>query len=317
ISTKRLAMIKCLEPAYDVQNEKMANLVDKAINDSSSLTSPGKKEVKMGEMVNPSPDVHDASNLLDSIDFAVLELFEAVTPQDWILAFEVLETQSASVLGWYPKKQTSSTSDDEILITDIFTTLHSTERTGNSEENVLRSLPLSIQALLRIHNAIRKWVIQEVASPSIEIELRANRINVFLDMILLSRKRMVKLEVYPKEIGNNESEVKRSVPSFVESAIVSALISPESRLFTRAWSEVTISRHGSIESLKSILQNGLTKTYPTSSNPAIVPCIGWLFERMLEICCNIPDMSFESEKLINYDKRRYVYNLIQIFVRLQ
>src|SRR4051794_38639403 len=38
---------------------------------------------------------------------------------------------------------------------------------------------------------------------------------------------------------------------------------------------------------------------------------------MLEICCNVPDMSFESEKLINYDKRRYVYNLTQIFIRLQ
>ncbi|CAI2191902.1 16844_t:CDS:2 [Funneliformis geosporum] len=40
---------------------------------------------------------------------------------------------------------------------------------------------------------------------------------------------------------------------------------------------------------------------------ALLPCVSWLFERMMKICCNVPD----------YDKRRYVYNLTQIFVRLQ
>ncbi|CAG8561211.1 4285_t:CDS:2 [Diversispora eburnea] len=314
---KQLATTKSLEPAYDIQNEKMAHLVDKIMNSPSSLSNKGTSKNE----VIPSPDAHDSSALLDSIDLAVLELFETVTPQDWILAFEVLETQSADVLGWYPKKQIGYISEDEILITDIFTTLQSTERTGNSKESVLNSLPRSIQALCRIHNTIRKWVIQEVSSPNIEIEPRVKRMNIFLDMILLSRKRMVKLDIYPKgEAAKNESEAKRSVPSFVESAIVSALISPESRLFTRAWSEVAISRNGSMESLDSLLQNDLIKTHivnSTNPNLAMVPCIGWLFERMSEICCNVPDMSFESEKLINYDKRRYVYNLTQIFVRLQ
>ncbi|RHZ79469.1 hypothetical protein Glove_144g105 [Diversispora epigaea] len=316
-SIKQLATTKSLEPTYDIQNEKMAYLVDKIMNSSSSLSNKGTSK----DEVIPSPDVHDSSALLDSIDLAVLELFETVTPQDWILAFEVLETQSADVLGWYPKKQIGYISEDEILITDIFTALQSTERTGNSKESVLSFLPRSIQALCRIHNTIRKWVIQEISSPDIDMEPRVKRMNIFLDMILLSRKRMVKLDIYPKgEAAKNDSEAKRSVPSFVESSIVSALISPESRLFTRAWSEVAISRNGNMESLDSLLQNDLIKTFLVSSlnpNLAMVPCVGWLFERMSEICCNVPDMSFESEKLINYDKRRYVYNLTQIFVRLQ
>ncbi|CAG8472810.1 22470_t:CDS:2, partial [Racocetra persica] len=321
INLKRQVMIKSLEPANDEQNEKMSSLIDKVINDPSSLPSSKSNNItKDVEIFSPSSDVQDVSDLLDSIDLTVIGLFEAVTPQDWVLAFEILETQSINVLGWYPKKQ-PSTSDEEIHITDIFTVLQQTERTGNSKRSVLSSLPRSIQALCRVHNAIRKWAIQEIVSTTIDLERRVNRINIFLDMILLSRKRMAKLDIYPKdEIAKPESEAKRGVPSFVESAIVSALISPESRLFAKAWNEISITRDGGLDSLESLLQNGSTKRHLTihvQHNLALVPCIGWLFERMLEICCNVPDISFDTEKLINYDKRRYVYNLTQIFVRLQ
>ncbi|CAG8444185.1 2318_t:CDS:2, partial [Cetraspora pellucida] len=321
INLKRSIMVKSLEPANDAQNEKMSSLIDKVINDPSSLPSSRNNNItKDVEIHTPSSDAQDVSDLLDSIDLTVIGLFEAVTPQDWVLAFEILETQSINVLGWYPKKQ-SSTSDEEIHITDIFTVLQQTERTGNSKRSVLSSLPRSIQALCRVHSAIRKWAIQEIVSTTIDLERRVNRINIFLDMILLSRKRMAKLDIYPKdEIAKPESEAKRGVPSLVESAIVSALISPESRLFAKAWNEISITRDGGLESLESLLQSGSTKRHLTihvQHNLALVPCIGWLFERMLEICCNVPDISFDTEKLINYDKRRYLYNLTQIFVRLQ
>src|SRR5204862_5149032 len=101
------------------------------------------------------------------------------------LPYGILESQSSDVLGWYSKKQSSYVSDDEILITNIFTTLQQTERIGKSKERVLNLLPRSIQALCRMHNIIRNWIIQEITSTSIECDTRVNRINKLLDMILL------------------------------------------------------------------------------------------------------------------------------------
>jgi hypothetical protein len=37
-------------------------------------------------------------------------------------------------------------------------------------------------------------------------------------------------------------------------------------------------------------------------------------ERMLEIACYVPNMSLESTRLINFDKRRYIFNLISNIV---
>ncbi|RIA95407.1 hypothetical protein C1645_802989 [Glomus cerebriforme] len=320
-SLRCLAAKKSLEPTYDFQDETMASLVDKVMNDSYQLSSSDNdnKQIKNDDdIVIPSIDNNEVCDLLDSIDLTVLRLFETVTPQDWILAYEILETQSADILGWYPKKQSPS-SDDEIIITDIFITMQQTERVSNSKEYVLDSLPRSIKALCRMHKIIRNWIIQEITSPSVDSDKRVNRINKLLDMILLSRKRMVKLDIYPRdEAAKQDFESKRGVPSFIESSIVSGLISPESRFFTRAWNDVAQNRNSGLDTLDSLLQGESSKPVKDSHpNFALVPCIGWLFERMLEICCNVPDMSFESEKLINYDKRRYVYNLTQIFVRLQ
>ncbi|CAI2172046.1 18714_t:CDS:2 [Funneliformis geosporum] len=319
-SLKRLVIIKSLEPAYDLPDEKMTCFVNKVMSNQISSAENDNKATENNDNLDvPSLDHSVASDLLDSFDLTVLGLFEAITPQEWILTYEILETQSADVLGWYPKKQSLWISEDEILITDIFTTIQQTERNGKSKEYILNSLPRPIQSLCRMHYAIRNWVIQEIAQTSIECEKRGKRIAKLLDMILLSRKRMEKLDIYPKdETAKQDYEFKRGVPSFVESSIVSGLISPECRLFTRAWNDVAISRKGGLDSLDTLLQIDLLKLVDDlHPNFALVPCVGWLFERMLEICCNVPDMSFESEKLINYDKRRYVYNLTQIFVRLQ
>jgi len=174
-SLKHSAAEKSLKPSYDLQDEKMASLVDKVLNDSYQLSSDNENIDNYNTTI-PLIDNIEACDLLDNIDLMVLRLFEAVAPQDWILAHEILETQSADILGWYPKKQ-SSNSDDDIIITDIFITLQRTERINNSKENVLSSLPRSIKALCRMHNIIRSWIIQEITSPSIECDKRVNRIN--------------------------------------------------------------------------------------------------------------------------------------------
>ncbi|CAG8452597.1 269_t:CDS:10 [Ambispora gerdemannii] len=298
LSLKRLALLKSYEPSCDIQNGKSIALLDTMLK--TEKTNIRNDTTDLPPIIQ-SIENNNIADLLDSIDLIVLELFEAVSPNDWVLAFEILETQSAEVLGWYPKKQTSWIPDDELVITDIFTTLSQTNWVGNNKDSVINVLPPSIQALFRVHYSIRNWTMHEVTSTQIDFLSRVKRIDSLLNMISLSRKRMAKMDIYPKDETTSHhyqyesNESRRSVPSFVESAIVGGLISPECRLFTRAWLEISIQRNCSLETLEPLLHHS----------------------RMLEICCNIPDMSFESDKLINFDKRRYVYNLIQIFVRSQ
>src|SRR5438034_7873772 len=43
---------------------------------------------------------------------------------------------------------------------------------------------------------------------------------------------------------------------------------------------------------------------------SFAPSVFWLFERMLEIVCFVPNMQVDNNRLINFDKRRFAYNLI-------
>ncbi|KAJ1797753.1 hypothetical protein LPJ59_002932 [Coemansia sp. RSA 2399] len=56
-----------------------------------------------------------------------------------------------------------------------------------------------------------------------------------------------------KRRGGGQSQVKY-VPSFVERAIASALVSPESRQFVRAWNEVAAENHTKLDTLEAVLR---------------------------------------------------------------
>ncbi|KAJ2090087.1 hypothetical protein IW138_002897 [Coemansia sp. RSA 986] len=56
-----------------------------------------------------------------------------------------------------------------------------------------------------------------------------------------------------KRRGGSQAQVKY-VPSFVERAIASALVSPESRQFVRAWNEVATENHTKLDTLEAVLR---------------------------------------------------------------
>ncbi|KAJ2552472.1 hypothetical protein EV175_003297, partial [Coemansia sp. RSA 1933] len=56
-----------------------------------------------------------------------------------------------------------------------------------------------------------------------------------------------------KRRGGGQTQVKY-VPSFVERAIASALVSPESRQFVRAWNEVAAENHTKLDTLEAVLR---------------------------------------------------------------
>ncbi|KAI1320528.1 rho GTPase-activating protein [Mortierella claussenii] len=278
-------------------------------------------------------DAWTADHILDQLNTAAWGHFVTVREQEWIILFEILESQSADPLGWYLPKS-GSLPDEELLITGIHNTLYTIRRNGTpgtrwNGERLLNSLPLCLQSLCKLHHIIRGWVILQIASPSITYEVRLSRVQKMLDIILLSRQAMRRFGdegASPPSPGISPTggmAPGAGVPSFVENAVVSALISPESRAYTRVWLDVAASRKGVVDTLEDVLASQRERdalssaTVQQSAARELVPAVGWLIERMLETCCYVRDMSYESPLLINFDKRQYVYDLVQVYVRRQ
>lgn len=284
-----------------------------------------------------APQMQDdwtADYILELLDTSAWVHFLSVTEHEWFILFEVLESQSADPLGWYLPKQTVIPADEDLLITGIHDTLHTIRRSGDaptmnwSGERLTNAFPISIQNLCRLHHVIRSWVITQIASPSISYDIRLDRMQKLLEVVLKSRRAMSQFGEDPtKSSRATGADLDRTpqvgVPSFVEDAIVRALISPESRSFTRAWVELASGQRGSVDTLEDVLALQHEREILTAGSSGLkasqklVPAIGWLTERMLEACCYVRDMSYESPLLVNFDKRQYIYDLVQLYAYQQ
>jgi hypothetical protein len=125
---------------------------------------------------------------------------------------------------------------------------------------------------------------------------------------------------HPVRLTEERGENRLGVPSFIASAVATALVSPECRAFGWTWAKV-FEHEGKPEAGKPFGYDTLSEfVHKKSATPdsgatrTLTPCLGWVMERMLEIACYVPNMSLESTRLINFDKRRYIFNLISNIV---
>lgn len=287
-------------------------------------------------------DSWTAEHILRQLNTAAMAHFLSIRNQEWFVLFEILESQSADPLGWYLPRTGSSSTEDDIVITSVHNTLYSIRRNGAlgtqwNGERLINSLPMCLQSLCKLHHIVRCWVTAQIAAPGIAFDVRVGRIRKFLDVILQSRVLMTQFVQDAKKAattGRRSGSDKPSsplspsspfvgIPSFFEAAIASALVSPESRAYTRAWLEVAAGQRSAVETLEDILVARSGQETSTTSldldtlGEELVPEIGWLIERMLETCCYVRDMSFESPLLVNFDKRQYIYDLVKIYTRRQ
>lgn len=310
--------------------------------------------------------------LLVQVDKAVRQLFGAVTMQDWIQTFDIFEAQSGDLYAWLPARKPSRTSRmsaalapvldapsshlpnyhvlaDEVIVSDIFTAIEGARRSvvspsAFSDDDLLLAFPGSIQYLYCMHFIIRSWVINEIAAMEIDSKTRVLRIEKFLQIVTLSKISSEKMTLFPelKEATTGGKNCAGSrVPGFVEYAIASALVSPEVRIFTKAWNDVAMQHgHANIDTLENLL-NQIQKIQPmvssntsrtlssTFSNSSIasstvsnqqqlvVPSLGWIFERIMELCFHIPDTFDKKDNMINFDKRRCAYQFLQLIMNVQ
>ena len=179
--------------------------------------------------------------LFNDLDESVLLLYQQVSIEDWMSAFEVFEIQSTDICGFYNPKGSNLVREEDTRLRTIFTVISQIQR-PRAVGPLLNVLPKSLRHLHRLHENLVSWVITQISDNSINYHERAIRIQSLISFLRSSRQRMSYLDFYATEpsvrLTEEHSEDRLSVPSFIASAVATALVSPESRAFTRAWTTV-------------------------------------------------------------------------------
>ncbi|KAI8074075.1 hypothetical protein BC940DRAFT_79506 [Gongronella butleri] len=219
---------------------------------------------------------------------------------------------------------------EQITLSDIFSAIEGARRSMVSPlvfaaKDLLLALPSSIQYLYCMHFIIRSWVVHEITDAAIDMPARVARIDVFLHMLSLSRHACQRMDLFGEL--RKKTQNGKYVPGFVETAIASALVSPEVRQFTKAWKWIA-QKYGvnHLDTLAPLLNaaskvhvaNGKANGHGSSSNASekllLAPSLGWIFERIVELCVAIPDT---YQGMILVDKRRYLHLFMHMLANAQ
>lgn len=262
--------------------------------------------------------IQQLEQLINDVDCVAAEYFNMIQLKDWIEIFEYLEVQGSELSGFFHYRTGHLSNDDDIVIQDIFTHFETLYR-ETPENRLLFSFPRPVRELFRLHNNIVNYFTTQISDNTIKKDERVERMASILKILGIIKQRMKNMSLFdgePKE--DSQTGFTSYIPSFLESAIAAAIVRPESRGFANTWIQASKeifkqfggSFSGSLNNLESIIPEIPVSLLKKSNvNKALTPCIGWLLERVLEVICYVPNMSSETPNLINFDKRRYAYNL--------
>jgi hypothetical protein len=309
---------------------------------SPSVISPGAAPV-VSQLDQAKPE-----DLVDDLDSIASTVLSKVTQEDLFTASENFELQCCDQAGWLPvSTRTSSQLEEEVVIQDFMALIQLplTSAHGKAgDSTIAKKLPMQIRyaqrcvssafiwsfelvlifgkplafRLSRAQSIIRNWLISQISEPKIGAKKRLQRFEVLLAALDLCRSRSasdgdanwVSTESRPSSPAS--IDVQPVITSFVTSAIVAALISPESRLFVHTWQQIATSR--GLQSVDSLAQL-ISKAKPVENlSEGCSASLGWVLERLVEIVCVVPNV-FESNglELVNFDKRRYALLLFVLF----
>ncbi|KAH8112731.1 hypothetical protein DFH11DRAFT_473608 [Phellopilus nigrolimitatus] len=276
------------------------------VRGSTSVTTAHNFGIRPPRMEELTPE-----ELVNNLDAMASAAFRNVNQEDLFVTADLLEVQTADRTGWYLPREPSSLTD-EVEIQSLYSYITEVEPTSLAGEfsgdSLYRLLPPGVRSLIRAYGIIRKWVICNLVMPQIGCMARQARMEVFLQAVEVCRLRSADAQAVPSVASVVE---RPCVRSFVEAALTSALVSPESRLFVRAWQGVASARGAQTESLLSLLSMRTVEACESRDRLTVDPA--WLLERMVEIISltDILDSPMETPlSLVNFDKRRQLCNII-------
>ena len=171
-----------------------------------------------------------------------------------------------------------------------------------SQDRLYRLFPPGLRSCLRAHHVLRKWLVSRIVAPRIGSQVRQTRMELLLRAVEVCRDRS------DYDHLQHPSAERRCIRTFAESILTSAILSPESRICSRAWNNVANVRRTGSDSLVTMLTRPCYQPSPSSSD--LITDLGWTLERMLEIL-SLPDVltsPTEGSGLVNFHKRRWVHS---------
>ncbi|KAI9864030.1 MAG: rho GTPase-activating protein [Trichoglossum hirsutum] len=244
------------------------------------------------------------AKFLSETNAMIAYYYRRVSINDWMLAFELLEVQSTDPLGFYPTKLAVAQNEEDGLIQDISFLFANLRRPGTNQ-SVFDAFPAAIKDLFRFHTNLKYWFLTQITAVWLNLEQRSRTIAQVLRCLGICRKAMSRWDLY----DSSRSSPGKTLPSFLATAISSAVVRPESRMFECAWIEAASMVTGQRRPIHN-LEELIPEIELDRKLDSFAPSVFWLFERMLEIVCFVPNMQVDNNRLINFDKRRFAYNLI-------
>ncbi|KAI0302327.1 hypothetical protein B0F90DRAFT_1713968 [Multifurca ochricompacta] len=243
----------------------------------------------------PDLDKMTPEELVGELNAMATAAFRNVTEEDLFTTADLLEIQSADRIGWFPPRDVSSASED-VEIQNIYSHL--------VEEPLYRLFPPGLRSCLRAHHVLRKWLVSKIVAPRIGFQARQVRMELLLQAVEVCRDRS------DFDHSQHPSPERRCIRTFVEFILTSAILSPESRIYSRAWNNVSSARRTGSDSLVGML--AWPGYRPSRNLPNLITDMGWTLERMLEIL-SLPDVLpslTDMSGLVNFHKRRQLRNLV-------
>ncbi|KAF8124652.1 hypothetical protein K438DRAFT_2154213 [Mycena galopus ATCC 62051] len=259
----------------------------------------------------PDIDRIEPEELVDNLDAMACAAFGNVTEEDLFITSDLLEVQTADRIGWF---LSFVPSEETVEIQNMYSYLQEIEPSPFiselGQDSLYRLLPPSIRSCIRAYVILRKWAISQLVAQRLGLQARQSRMELVLRAIEVTR-----LRAAPNRASSPGSLAIVDMPcprSFVEAVLTSAVLSVESRLHTRPWLNIAMSRGTQCDSIAALLAQPATQTL--SSTRELTLDVGYFLERMLEII-GAPDVmesvvQQEAHSLINFDKRRHLSNLI-------
>ena len=306
---------------------KFSNLL-KDTSDSKNILSKRFLSLKIN-------NYEDIMSWINDLDTFITGKFRLITKDEWFIVYQqidILPSQSLLSLFNYPLLSASikllssgSIQLDELEISNIFVWMSTLKKQDGSMFFV--TLPSSVQLLIKIHASLTSFFTVMVSNTNSDYIERLNTCCVLLQILNYVHWKNSSLNLFDSDqVTHNNSHISPHIPSFIESSITTAIIAPESRNYELTWraahSKLQATDKNVKVKLKSIynILDGIDDCHIKSfleidmailgNSKNLCPCPGWFISRLLEISQFVPNMSIMNSKLINFDKRRFVNNII-------
>ncbi|TID14990.1 hypothetical protein CANINC_004661 [Pichia inconspicua] len=320
-----LSVFKSLQEAYkQVRNICIRKSYTPQIEPVEVEFSNELKHIPFEMRLPQSTDIDTIVQYVKRLDTTINSVSGRIRTTDWINTFEILQLLISDPLAMFNYQYQSSTTPPGLIsisnIYDWIMTLNDGETFGSSDRRLIDALPPTVRTALKLHTRLKQYFLMQIVDPDLNIDERIDVMCTLLKIVKICRLKMRNLKLF------DEAEEGKSpfIPSFIESAVETAILSPESRFFSYAWKQsVSIWKPEQLDDkflnkFENLLPDFNEYEINTVTNTAsLTICPGWIIGRLAEIASFVPNMNAENNGLINFDKNRFIYNCVTKIDKLQ